>query len=261
MVTGGRLGRNVVLSALVCVLSIVTGCAGPQGASSAHDDVFAGSANSSESEPTPQITALGPAGDDGEPGLPGSVGPRGPRGMTGDQGPAGERGPAGPSGATGPAGADGGPALPTVLTNHNSAYTRLVLYSAIDELDGSDPDFFGTRLAILEEIPAGRWFVTVSGSVFLQLGRTNKDIVGNCSLVDDHPQFGATGLVRAVGIHHSSLAFAEFGNFSFHWVGTTIEADGILSNLELRCYTFDLDSETTSLDIKDARITAVLVAP
>lgn len=249
----------------IVALALLAGCTPTAGESSA----VAGPDSNAQSVVEGVPGADGAPGEPGAQGLPGPVGPQGPpgrqgatgeRGLTGPVGPAGPQGPAGPAG---PAGTDGSSSLPTALSHRDpgqgpaNGWTRIVLLSDLVGVPATDANYYGTRLAFLENIPDGRWLVNVSGSISVQLGTTGKNLLGQCSLVEIHPDFGPFGLVTEVGVNHSTLDSREFGSFAFHWVGNTV---GVV-DLEVRCFTFDSAPETATLDVKDARITALSVAP
>lgn len=247
----------------IVALTLLAGCTPMQGESSA----------TAGTDSDAQLVAEGVPGADGATGEPGAqslAGPVGPQGPPGRQGPTGERGltgpagpggPQGPAGPAGPAGSDGSSSLPTALSHRDpgqgpaNGWTRIALRSSLTN-DRTDANYYGTRLAFLENIPDGRWLVNVSGSISVQLGTTGKDLLAQCSLVEIHPNFGPFGLVTEVGVNHGPIDFAEFGSFAFHWVGTT---SGVV-DLEVRCFTFDIAPETATIDVKDARITALSVA-
>ena len=259
-VLGNHVGATAVGALGIVTLALLAGCTPTAGESSAVAGPDSEALVAVEGIPGAD-GAPGEPGVAGERGLQGIPGLRGPRGFVGPQGPAGERGLTGPAGPAGPAGSDGSSSLPTALShrdpgNLSGGWRRIALLSALPG-DPMNADSYGTRLAFLENVPDGKWLVNVSGSVALQAGTTGKNLLGQCSLVEIHPDSGPFGLVTEVGVNHSTLNFREFGSFAFHWVGTTFgEVD-----LEVRCFTFDTASETATLDVKDARITALSVAP
>jgi hypothetical protein len=124
-------------------------------------------------------------------------------------------------------------------------------------MDSDDPDSYGTRLAFLEGVPEGRWLVMASGSVFLADAEIGIDLTGLCSLISVDGSSQADGLVRYIGVSHSTLDGREFGNFTLHWVGSL--DDGL--DLELRCLTEDISPETRTLAVERVRLTALEVAP